>query len=208
LDVLEPARIDGDLVTTTGRSSNVNIGAGAVVGGRTETRTPPPAPSRYTKPSFYIWQIIWLTAAFLSGLAALALFPGLLRLGFSTGTDLLISAGVGLAALVVVPVVAIIAAITLVGLPIAVTALAGWAIAVYLSKVVVAVFVGRSLLSRDTGAQPSAALVLLAGLVPVFVAINLPYIGGLINLLLILFGLGAIASAIYRMPRWRLSPAA
>ena len=95
------------------------------------------------------------------------------------------------------------AGITLIGLPIGLLTLALWVAAGYLAKIVDAAFLGRSLLGAQGGQQPSLAVVLLAGLLPIFIAINLPFIGGVIHFLLILLGLGALVTMIYRMPFWR-----
>src|SRR5207237_7197476 len=105
--------------------------------------------------------------------------------------------------LVALPIAATKASITLIGLPLGLIAFALWCIAVYAAKIVVAAFLGRSLLKGNAEAGPATALALLAGLVPVFIGINLPYIGGMINFFLILLGLGAIAIGAYSMPRWR-----
>jgi hypothetical protein len=160
------------------------------------------------RPSFYVWQIIWLAAAFVTGLVLFWMFPALSRSTFANTQELLVSAGVGFVALIALPILAVIAAVTLVGLPIGLIALAGWAVGVYVAKIVVAAFLGQSLLGQGSGPAASTALVLLAGLVPIFIATNLPYIGGVINFLLVLVGLGAIAIGAYRMPRWRSAPAA
>jgi hypothetical protein len=45
----------------------------------------------------------------------------------------------------------------------------------------------------------STLLPLLVGLVIIIVAVNLPYIGGILNFLLMLIGFGALIIAIYRM---------
>ena len=42
------------------------------------------------------------------------------------------------------------------------------------------------------------AVMLLAGLVAVLVAVNIPFVGGLINLLLTILGLGLLAELVYR----------
>ena len=95
--------------------------------------------------------------------------------------------------LVALPVAAIIVAVTVIGLPIALISLVLYLIALYLAKIVVAEFVGRQLM------QSRGALPLLVGVLVVVVAINLPWIGGLINFLLILLGLGALAVTTYRI---------
>jgi hypothetical protein len=61
-----------------------------------------------------------------------------------------------------------------------------------LSTIIVAEFIGRSM-TQNTG-----AVALLAGLLIVIVAVNLPWIGGLINFLLCLLGLGALVITVYR----------
>jgi hypothetical protein len=76
-------------------------------------------------------------------------------------------------------------------LPIALVSFVLYLGACYFAKVIVAEFVGRSVM-HNTG-----ALSLLAGVFLVIVAVNLPWIGGLINFVLILLGLGAIAVTIY-----------
>jgi hypothetical protein len=79
-----------------------------------------------------------------------------------------------------------------IGLPIALLSLALWLAGLYFSKIIVAEFVGRSLM-KSSGAVP-----LLAGLILVIVAADLPWVGTLINWLLMLLGLGAMALTIYR----------
>ena len=106
--------------------------------------------------------------------------------------DWLKAGGIGFITLVTVPVAFIILAVTIIGLPVALLSLALWGAGIYLSKIVVAEFVGRSILKTRN------AVSLLAGLVLVVVAVDLPWIGGLINFLLILLGLGALAVSIYK----------
>jgi hypothetical protein len=110
--------------------------------------------------------------------------------------------------LIAAPVAAIIAMITLVGLPLGLIGLSVWILGIYLAKIIVAGFLGRSLLTNIGDAQPAIPLVLLAGLVPVFIAINLPFIGGLINFLLIILGLGTLALRLSELPRWSAPQAA
>ena len=90
-------------------------------------------------------------------------------------------------ALVSVPVIAVIIAITIVGLPLSFIALA----AGYLAKIIVAYLVGKAI-SEKRDQQPKLALSLLVGLFVVVVAINLPLIGGAFNLIATILGLGLI----------------
>ncbi len=107
--------------------------------------------------------------------------------------DWLKAGGIGFITLVTVPVAFIILAVTIIGLPVALLSLALWGAGLYLAKIVVAEFVGRSLLKN-----PKCDLVAGRTRPVVVFAVNLPWIGGLINFLLILLGLGAIAISIYK----------
>jgi hypothetical protein len=199
--VSAPARINGSLVGRAARPENVHIDPGAVIAGKTDVQGPRPRPSRYATLSFYVWQTIWLAAAFLTGLLLFRIVPALSRLPLATTRDMLASAGVGFIVLVGIPIAAIIAAVTLIGLPLGLIALACWLVAIYFAKIIVAGFLGRSLLEKsDTHA--STALLLLAGLVPIFIAINLPYVGGLVNFLLVVLGLGMLVLRAFQTSGW------
>jgi hypothetical protein len=189
-----------------GRAANARIAPGAVITGKTDIRESQRMPSRYSRLSFYIWETIWLTAAFLTGLLVFMLIPALAGINFDTTRELLLAAGVGFLTICAIPVAAIIGAVTLVGLPLSLILVGASIVAAYLAKIVVAAFLGRSILG--TSAHSATALILLAGLVPIFVAINLPYIGGLINFLLTVLGLGALVIRTYQMPRWHAAQAA
>ena len=206
INVSAPARINGGLTARVSGSGRAYVAPGATIAGRTEIRTQAPRPNKYRTVSFYVWQTIWLTAAFLTGLVLFWLFPEFSRASLNSMRELLISAGFGFLALVALPAAAVIAAITLVGLPLSLIVLCCWFVAGYTAKIVVAGFLGRSLLGIT--ADTSKALVLLAGLVPIFIATNLPYIGSLIHFLVILLGMGAIVIGAYQMPRWRAAQAA
>src|SRR5262245_2156753 len=205
--VSAPARINGSLIGRAARPENVHIDPGAVIAGKTDVQGPRPRPSRYATLSFYVWQTIWLAAAFLTGLLLFWIVPALSRLPLATTRDMLASAGVGFIVLVGIPIAAIIAAVTLIGLPLGLIALACWLVAIYFAKIVVAGFVGRSLLEKGDTHAP-IALILLAGLVPIFIALNLPYVGALVNFLLIILGLGMLVVRAFQTAGWGSAQAA
>lgn len=189
-----PAHIGGDFRAYVDRQENVRVDSGAVIAGNRDIRVIPrgQGQSRYFTVRFYIWQIVWVLAAFVTGLVLFWLFPWLAAGTLATGKDWLKAGGIGFVLLVTVPIAAIIVGITIIGLPIALLSFALWIAGLYIAKIIVAEFVGRSVM-KSTGAVP-----LLAGLLLVIVAVDLPWIGGLINFLLCLLGLGAIAMTVYR----------
>ena len=138
----------------------------------------------------------------LVGVALFWLIPGFRNVAVSGGLDGLKTAGIGLVTLVSVPIIAAIIAIiaiiaiTLVGLPFSFIAVIAWLLLIYLAKVVVGAFVGRMMLS-STRYGENIALVLLAGIAAILVAINLPAIGGVINFLLTIVGMGLIVQRMF-----------
>lgn len=208
MNVSGTADIGGSLTANVLRAESAYIAPEASIRGTTDIRTAPPSPSPYVTMSFYLWQTIRLTAAFLTGLVLMWIFPALSRVSFDTTRELLLSAGVGFVTLIALPIVALIAAVTVVGLPLGLITLAGWLATLYAAKIVVAGFLGRSLVRSEGTAPTSTALALLVGLLLVAIAVNLPYVGGLVNFLLTLLGLGAIAFKVYQMPRWQSAQAA
>jgi hypothetical protein len=106
------------------------------------------------------------------------------------------SGGIGLAAMVTMPVAAFLVCLTVVGLPVGILAFILGAIGLYVSKTILALVIGRSLF-RDPQSQPHYAVALLAGLAIVIVAINVPVIGGLASFLLTIVGFGIIVTMVF-----------
>ena len=90
-----------------------------------------------------------------------------------------------------IPVVAVVG-IALVGLPVAVAALGLLAVGLYLAKIVVAMFLGRAFVGTNGPGGLAAALVVV--LTTVLVAVNLPFVGWIINVTLTLIGAGALCA--------------
>jgi hypothetical protein len=162
----------------------------ARVSGKTETRLHEPPKSRFARPGFYLWRLIWLAAAFVTGLLLHRLSPGLFAARPVDGAALLRAVGVGFVVLVVVPAAAIIVACTLVGLPVGLFVLGLWLAGLYVGSLLVAALVGRSLMERAEGPPLAFATALLIGLVLVTVAVNVPYLGALVRLAVTPLGLG------------------
>jgi cytoskeletal protein CcmA (bactofilin family) len=211
LRVEAPARIGGDLTAHVDKQEQVSVESGATIVGKTVTRLGEKGKisgrgSRYSRPSFYLWKVIWLAAAFLTGLVLQRLLPSLFPSAFGDSAAVGKALGVGFLALAAPPVAVVILALTLVGLPLALLALAVWAAGLYLSKVVVGAPLGRLLLSRRDAPPPPFALALVVGLLAVTVATNIPYVGGIARLIVLLLGLGASVASLTRSWRVHLRP--
>jgi cytoskeletal protein CcmA (bactofilin family) len=201
--LLGDARIGGNLRFRSGSEDRLDQDATARVEGEIEFLGQPQGferRSRYATIEFYLWQAAWLVGAFLVGLALLWLVPDLRTVSLRAGAEGFKTAGIGLVTLVSVPVLAVLAALSLVGLPLGLIAFVAWMIGLYLAKIVVAALVGRMLLIDREG----FAVPLLTGLAIVTVAVNLPFVGGIVSVLLTVVGLGLIAQyAIANLPATR-----
>jgi cytoskeletal protein CcmA (bactofilin family) len=197
--VLPPARIGGTLTAHVDDPASVSVAPGTVIGAvdtqvneRFGAQRPPR--NEYLTVGFYFGQVIRLGAAFVTGLLLFLVFPGLQTLSLAGGGAALRAAGIGLAAAVTLPAIAVIACITIVGIPLGIITAGLWFLGLYFAKTVVAQFIGRQLAKTRDGETPHFAVTLLAGLVIVFIATNLPWIGWLVSLVITLVGVGMLVA--------------
>jgi len=200
LTLTDRARIDGNLSARVRRLNEVHIAEGATVAGKRDIQVRV-RKSRFTRPRNYLHQVLWLVAAMLVGWLGLLLFPGFFRDTSQRVGSGWRSLGLGFGILACVPVAIVVAAITLVGIPLSLMLLAMYLAALYLAKLWVGTFVGRTIL-RSTGTTTGDWLLgLLVGLLILTVVEFIPYVGGLVRLVVICMGLGAFAWQLYRSSR-------
>jgi anti-sigma factor RsiW len=190
LGLWRPARVGGNVEAHVSKAKDLFVEPGTVISGQTKTLLPPPRPTRFARPRFYLGQAIALASALLMGLVLYWLFPVLFAARLDKTSSALWALGTGFLVLVATPIAVLVVAITLIGLPLALLALAAWLAGLYLAKIVVAALLGRAIRRSLAGRTASFALDLLIGLAIVFVAINLPYLGGWVHFLVLLLGLG------------------
>jgi len=151
----------------------------------------------YRNGRYYVWRIIWAAAYILFGLALFKLMPDFSlecvgmaeRYGPSLGLGILAGAGVFVGG--------IIACVTVVGLFIGVCTLFLWWASLYYAQIIAAALVGQGLLGRTRENWPLIGRMAL-GMVLIRLAFALPYVGGWIKFAVIIWGIGAIALALYR----------
>ncbi len=194
LNLMAPATVGGDLTAQVKKKEDVQIASGVTISGRSETKVRP-ARSPYRRPSFYLWKAVGLLAALITGLFLVWWHPAFFAPGgMDTGKAVLQRLGVGFLALVATPIAVAIVGLTLIGLPLALLVLALWLFGLYAAKILVAGAIGQRLLPAPAGLTGRFAEALFLGLVIVVVAVNLPYVGGVLQPLLILVGLGMAVS--------------
>jgi cytoskeletal protein CcmA (bactofilin family) len=147
--------------------------------------------------SHYIWQVIWTAALILFGLVVFLLLPDFSRQSMANAERYGASAGLGVLVLFGVPIAAIIACITVVGLFIGLSTLFLWYAALYVAQVIIGGLVGQWLLGRTSELWPLIGRMVLGLLLVRFVT-AVPEIGGWVKFAVVLWGMGAISLSIYR----------
>ena len=200
LTLTNTARIGGNLSATVHDMKNVRIADGAKITGARDIQVEV-RQSRFARPRFYFHQALWFAAAMLVGWLCLVLFPGFVQGSTEAVGSGWRSLGLGIAVLAGAPVVLLVIAITLVGLPLSFMLLALYLAALYLAKIWVGAFLGRILLKPAVATKADWLLGLLVGLLIITVVRYIPYLGGLVHFAVICLGLGAFAWQLYRASR-------
>ncbi len=197
ISVLPTARIGRNVTAHVESNDKLQIAQGATIGGAVDRKIVEREQrrNRYLTTGFYVRQMVQLGAAFLTGLLLLWAFPTLRTLSLPTVHAALRSGGIGLVAAVVMPIAALLACITIVGIPIGILTFMLGAIGLYFGKTVIAQVVGRALFQSPAG-PPHYAATLIAGLAIVMIAINLPIVGGIVNFVLTVLGFGMIVTVL------------
>lgn len=155
----------------------------------------------YNSASFYIWRVIWMAAYILFGLALFKVMPDFSRECVNMSERYGPSLGLGILAGPGVFVGGCIACITVVGLFIGVSTLFLFWASLYYAQVIAATTVGQWLLGRSQENWPLIGRMAL-GMVIVRLSFTIPHAGFWLKLFVIIWGIGAIALALYN----RLQP--
>jgi cytoskeletal protein CcmA (bactofilin family) len=223
-DALVSGRIDGDLVMASGRarllpsayvSGDVNYGdERPVVAGSAVVRGDVTSEDWQNSldflpliGAFVFWLAVTISAALL-GVLLLLIAPRAADAVFERSRERvgpLIA--IGIAITICLPIAAVIAAVTLVGLPLAIGILLALAPLGAVAYVASAWALGRRILKPPRGRIVS----LLAGLAILRALALVPILGGLVGLAAVVFGFGLLGAAIGaarepRQPRWVQSP--
>lgn len=200
--VLAPARIAADVGIHVPSEDQITISPNAVIGGEItrDFETIKEDGDDHGIAGTILVQLVRFGAAFVTGLVVLAIVPGLRRVVIDSAGSALTAGGIGLVTLVAAPIIALLTAVTVIGIPLAVVTLMLWMVGIYLAKVVVAHVIGVRLVDA-AGTPRHYAVALATGLLAVIAAVNLPFIGGLLDFVLIVCGLGLLVVFLWRAVR-------
>ncbi|WP_435072925.1 cell shape determination protein CcmA [Halorubrum sp. HHNYT27] len=138
------------------------------------------------------------------GAVLLLVFPRFSRdVADRAGSDALVSGVVGAAVLIGTPILLVLVAITLIGIPLALVGAVAYAVALWIGSVYGRYALGSWLLDRLDRSNRWVALLL--GVLAVAAIGFVPWIGGLVDLIVLLLGLGAFGVGLFDRYRGRRS---
>ncbi|MFO7286314.1 MAG: hypothetical protein LOD94_01955 [Gammaproteobacteria bacterium] len=190
VSVLPGATIDGNLVVES--NDPPQISPQAEVRGTIDHRIP----ETRNGDGAFGWAASWLfyTAVLLVlGLVVVALTPVWAgRVATTLAARPAVSLGIGVLALIVTPIVAAVLFATVIGIPLGMLLLALYIAALMLAAVFVAYRLGDWLLELFGRPEASRYLCMLVGAIVLALAMSLPILGGIVALVALVLGLGAL----------------
>lgn len=106
-------------------------------------------------------------------------------------SDIIKNIGIGLVVLIVVPIISLIALFSGVLAPISLIVIALYIIFIYIASLIVSYIVGRLLISKTLN-KDNTYLALLGGIIIVKLIKLIPVIGGIVSVVVLLYGMGLI----------------
>ncbi|HKJ34853.1 MAG TPA: polymer-forming cytoskeletal protein [Balneolales bacterium] len=153
--------------------------------------------SQFIKPVFLLWSLF---AMFVTGLVLLLLFENTFdRLITETGKHLFRNTGIGLLAIIIIPLLFIAFLLLLFTIPIAFILIFLYLITLYFSWIITALYLGKYLISNFKPESDITHLYWSLGIgsIIVFFLTNLPYLGWIFSILFLAFGTGSILAYIW-----------
>ena len=189
--VREGAQIGGNLVT----QGTAEVEQGAEIGGEQRSIATGTDWTDIGIAGRFAWWLAYTISALILGLILLLAAPGLDRaIAWATRERMGASIGVGIAAFILLPILAVLLLATIVGIPLGMFLLLGLALLYTLGYVVGAHAIGRMVFKEPR----SRFVAFLIGLGIVRLLGLIPFVGGLAWVLVTILGLGALVTAARR----------
>lgn len=147
---------------------------------------------------FLTWWLAGFFGALVVGLILVILFKDYtLKVQKQIDKNILLTMAKGLIYLIVAPIALIILAITIIGLPLALILGALYIILLYMVKIFVGIYIGEKAIRLFNKKLPIPLIwSMIAGLVIIYILFLLPFIGGLVKFVVVLWGLGVLLEII------------
>jgi cytoskeletal protein CcmA (bactofilin family) len=197
LVISSSAQVDGPIFFKGQQEPDVARGARLANGVNFELQKHGPD---YQSGKYYIHSLLWFGAAFVFGLALLLLAPAFFEQTIREAGSW--RSVLGLLVLFSIPLIAILLGITLVGLPLGIFLLVLWIVGLYAAHIFVGGRIGEWILGPGQSFGANVGRLAL-GLLLVRVVKMLPYVGGGIAFIVVVWGLGAISLSAWKSIRSR-----
>jgi hypothetical protein len=194
LRIASTADIQGNVHYRSGEIASVD--QGAVIRGKLVRTTPPKLP--VTSSDIFVFfaaaiaflVIVSVVSTLILGLLSVRFLPNYHHAAVSILRERpWASLGIGIIAAIVTPVACAALFATVLGIPIAIILMVSYLILLYFGRIFVMSLIGVAILGNRAHTRPGSAFVL--GLIVYYVIALIPFLGWLVVLLAILFGLGA-----------------
>ena len=198
LIIANKAKINGELKYKSDKDAIID--AGAVITGKVIHNFPAVVAKKSNLADLGWWwgKLISIFAALVIGLVLVSFW----REQIIKITDLMLAKvgptlGWGVLALLLTPIIVIILLITIIGIPLSLISIALWLIALYISKILVGILIGRIILKNYWIKQKDSLIIaMIIGIVVAYLVFAIPFIGWIIALMAMLWGLGGIMLAL------------
>jgi cytoskeletal protein CcmA (bactofilin family) len=163
----------------------------------------------YQDSNYYVWRVIWTAAFVLFGMVLFLLVPSFAAETITAAESYGAPIGLGILVFFGVPLAALIACFTVVGIPLAVFTVGLWILMVCSAEIIVGAVVGNLILGKATDTWGMIGRMALG-----FVIVRIVYtplahvhvIGMLAGLGIWMWGMGAISLALYRRVQPVIAP--
>jgi len=193
VSVSSTAAVGGDLhVTTSASEDALEVDDGATIGGETTVDIDEEQEHRaFMHPGFYFGVLAKTLAMLLIGFVLVTLFPSLRPTAPRSSKEVLRDMGIGFVALVATPVAVLMIALTIIGIPISIVLAVVYALLLFLSTLVTAYFAGGRFPFGGEGGKDVTLRTALALLAILFI-VEIPFVGGGLQFLVCIFGMGVL----------------
>lgn len=201
LKIQDNAEIDGDLLYKSAREAN--IAPNASIAGKTDWEYTEMERKTESMSSAFISNLLSILSALLIWFLVTVWRPGFWnRTTAKIDKEPLKVIGVGLLALIITPILAVLFMVTIVGIPLGIITGIVYGVSIYLSKIIVAVFIGKWIANRFKLPEIHRGVWLsLLGLVILAILSipQIPVLGMIVGFITVCLGLGSLILSNYRV---------
>jgi cytoskeletal protein CcmA (bactofilin family) len=205
IDVLPTARVTGNLDYTS--PNTASIPGSAQIGGQVAHTESSPFRGDWRSRGAWTSHLVRLLRTLIVGAAIVLLFPRASARTANAVRRLLPSLGMGILFIWLLPLIAILLLVTVIGIPLALLVVIAYLIALYLSQVFVGLMIGRFILPRswDDGTRGFNLLAVVLGVIIITLLkmIPVPFVPTAVGIVVTLLGLGGLVLAVLTRPRGR-----